>query len=575
VNALGLMFALSLSLAAAPFSATLSDEADELAARPASWLSLRAGLMKTAADVSYAVMEASPYAAAQLQGSFSGPVESLVAATLGYANPRSRGFSQDWLTASFYGDAGKIVAVGSGAKAAFFAAVDLFGVVSGPFTSAHLFSGGAVGALNGHFGGAWLLKEGAHSLGAAVSVKLSGAHANMYSNLKFEAVPSAAGAVEYAARRGETRLTVGAEGSAARGELALRPYVGLSLSREALSTVLAAEVRRSQNPFYPDVVGAGAQATAAVSDHVSVGLRAQASRRRFPMDAASSDRLRGELTITWHEGPVRGRVARGAGDDGARRAFSAEEDKALADRVPPAGYAGIFRDALADAPTFADFTRRIPVNGTDDVLAALSAWTSSFGAKNYNHDELHRPNVQDIDELYRRARDSYLKDRSDPILVCIGSAQFGAALAEALGKKAGIPIAASASIVAVPDEGGLASHAVTLVKVKTPEYGIVLVDWGRLTATRTFDTEEAFRIYQAVKGMPALLHSISDPARDGRAVGYLYTREGKVFLRQMTFHHELRPSAPSRLFDDAPDGQSVLLERYRQVLENAFVPAPR
>ena len=92
------------------------------------------------------------------------------------------------------------------------------------------------------------------------------------------------------------------------------------------------------------------------------------------------------------------------------------------------------------------------------------------------------------------------------------------------------------------------------------------MDWGRLIPTYTFDTQRAFRVYQALVGLPATFHQISDSQRNGRHVGYLFTEEGKLYVRQLTFHGELGRSPVAELFGDDPRGDQVAGQRYKDLL---------
>lgn len=142
-----------------------------------------------------------------------------------------------------------------------------------------------------------------------------------------------------------------------------------------------------------------------------------------------------------------------------------------------------------------------------------------------------------------------------------------AIVAEELGRRWGVEIAATAPTVRVPNAQGTGSgHAVAALKTK--EYGIVFVDWGRLTPTYTWDTREALRLYQALVGMPAFMHELT-AGPDGEPAGTLFTEEGKMFLRELTAYGELPQPTLERIFNDAPQSAGRALERYRRILRSS------
>ena len=49
---------------------------------------------------------------------------------------------------------------------------------------------------------------------------------------------------------------------------------------------------------------------------------------------------------------------------------------------------------------------------------------------------------------------------------------------------------------------------------------------------------------------------------DGRPVGYLYTEEGKMVLRQLTAYGEIPEGTLERLFRDTPSAGPRAVERY-------------
>jgi hypothetical protein len=162
-------------------------------------------------------------------------------------------------------------------------------------------------------------------------------------------------------------------------------------------------------------------------------------------------------------------------------------------------------------------------------------------------------------------RKDYLNGTTDPLTVCIGAAQLAADLA----REAKIPIeAAGIAGVQVPgDNGSRGGHAVAAIK--TQPYGIVFVDWGRLTPTYTWDTKQALQIYQGLVGVPSVYHEMTS-GTDGRHVGYLFTEDGKKIIRSMTALGDFSPTALQKLFDDDPRSGPVTVDRYKDLTRRRF-----
>ncbi len=127
-----------------------------------------------------------------------------------------------------------------------------------------------------------------------------------------------------------------------------------------------------------------------------------------------------------------------------------------------------------------------------------------------------------------------------------------------------------ASHVEVPDANGQqAGHAIAAVK--TQPYGIVFVDWGKLTPTYTFDTKQAFRIYDALQGIPSVFHTVT-AGSDGHPVGYLFTDEGKAIVNNLTFNDEVAKPPLEHLFNDDPRGAPLTVDRFKQLTRGKFQP---
>lgn len=532
----------------------------------------------------YSILGQSPYAMGGAKVEHTGNVEAMGIGTVGYLNMRTHkgipdpdggaaspasslrkqhDFSQQWMNYSAYGDVGTVLTVAPKLKTAFWIAADAFAYQALGADSKY---GAGDGMVEANIGNLWMYKTGRNEVSLVGDLRLEGASKTMYRNGDYTVSPAGTVGAEYAYDTGSSRIKTGVETSLQPADLGLRPYVGWSNSR--VDTTLAGNFRRSRNDFYPDVMGMAAEVKYKVTPGVQVGVLGNYSNEKFAMAPGPEQyySAMGTLTIEID------RLFKSESSYRARRApvrtYRPSDSTEMNSRLPGAAYAATFRQALNDSQNFEQFVKRIPLKGTDDILAAVSAFTSSFGNSNYNNNEGNPDNVNSIEELYKRGRASYLTGKDDPILVCIGSSQFAAVLAEELGKQAGVPIQAMATTVSVPDKKGVsAGHAVAAIKTK--EYGIVFVDWGQLTPTHTYDTRMALRIYQALQGVPEIMHAVTD-GRDGRHVGYLFSEEGKIYVRNLTFHSELPQSGLPRLFDDDPRGHDTSIERYRDLTRKKF-----
>ena len=63
---------------------------------------------------------------------------------------------------------------------------------------------------------------------------------------------------------------------------------------------------------------------------------------------------------------------------------------------------------------------------------------------------------------------------------------------------------------------------------------------------------------------------MTDVHREGRHVGYLFTEEGKLFVKNLAFYAETERGALQEIFRDEPRGHQVTLERYRKLLRKKF-----
>jgi hypothetical protein len=534
----------------------------------------------------YPVMNASPFLLGGLKVRYSGPVESMGLLTLGdvWVNqhkgiddpnglaaspassiPKDESSSQRWRATSGYLDVGYIADLSQKFKGAVFAQYDSWGI-KGLKTEdgSHSDTGrvaGSVGALG-------MYKTGRHEASVTADLRIESGKNNMWRNGEWDAVPSVKVAAEYAHGSEARRVATGVETTSSRADLGVRPYV--SVSQDRVSGVLAGNYRASKDPFYPDVKGLGAEFRYQATDSMSVGLTASYDKKMFPLAPGPEKGMSGMLTLTIDTDRLFGAQARYRGSSNRARRDLASVAQEANDRLPGKDYAATFKDALTNSPTYEDFVKKIPAKSIDDILSAISAFTDTFGTRNYNNDEDNNPNVKGMEEIYRRGRASYLDKKDDPILVCIGSAQFAANLAKDLGAQAGLQVAASAVTVDVPDKAGArGGHAVAAVKFANTEYGIVFVDWGKITPTYTYNTELALRAYQASQGIPALYHTITG-GRDGRHVGYLFTDEGKAFMRHVTVFGEVPEKAIPRIFNDEPRGDDVSTHRFKSIVRDRF-----
>lgn len=516
-------------------------------------------------------LKRSPYFGAGLKAVHAGDFETMIMAdasraTLNSAkpfddpssaadSPAARGagsHSESMKGLSFYMDAGKVVELGGRARAAFYTAVEFWQTKRG--------QGGAnrtVGMAETSAGAAVLAPAGRGEVSAGAQLRMESAPRDRFNNGHTAQAFSAAANAEYARPAGRLRAAAGVAASTQRADDAVRPY--LTVGGRRLSTVVAGEFRRSKDPFHPDVKGAAVGFTAAASDRVTVSVEGRAERRSYELSAQplTDFRVTGEVAVDV------GRILRVAASQRTeardrRSAYRPADSYAMNGRLSGPDYRALFDAALRESATLDEFTARIPADGIDGILAAVSAFTRSFSALNYNYDAPNTPNLDDLDALYVRGRRSYLTGDRDGTLICIGSAQFAANLARALATRTRTPLVASAVTVAVP--GG---HAVTAIQ--TPEYGIVFADWGRLTPTGTMDTKEALAVYQALQGVPSVYHQVAD-GRTGRHVGYLFTDEGKALVRRLTFHSDAGQAGLPALFADAPRGSDVAAARYQALL---------
>lgn len=570
------------------FSLTVKDDLGEAAYRPKYKLwgltlepVIKAGALALTESFPYPypILKQSPFALGGVKMTYSGPVEAMITATVGGVNLRSRrllddpalelatpaarhggrDISQNQMVGSVYADVGKTFDVGGGWKAALYAAADGLGW-STPGAKY-----GSDGLLEGNVGTSWLRRSGGHELTLFADVAAEAAPKNGYRNGgQLTAVPSARGGVEYAVNKGSGRYLAGVEAETRRADDGLRPYLGVE--RGDLKALLALDMRRGKDPFYPDSTAVAARVQAKVARDLTAGLSGRYETKSYAMAPGPLNDTRVTADLTWT--PNDKLVVQSAKQWAARQKeeYSASRQRELNEASLASPQSTDVRALIAASPTLPDFLAAYRPGDSKGILTALSEFTSLFNRYNYNDNEGSPPNLDSIAEIYARTRGSYLSGQKDPTLVCLGAAQYAAALAEELGRRSGIPIAASATTVKTADEQGRAGgHAVA--QVKTKDMGIVFVDWGRIIPTYTFDTERSLRVYQALVGVPAVFHQITDPSKGGRHTAYLFTEEGKLYVNTLTFHGESGRAPASELFNDDPSGDRITTERYKNLLK--------
>ncbi len=482
-----------------------------------------------------------------------------LAASPADARPAQSRFSQADGVISGYADAGKVFSLGPAWKAAVFAAADMFGM--GPLTGGSSSTGQSL--TEGSVGALVMRRSGANEFSVNGSLDVETADRTMWRNGDSTLVPGGEIGAEYARDTTAGRAAVGVDTTLQRADFGIRPYLKLETGK--LSMMLAAEARRSRDAFYPDSNGAAAAVSYAPVDGLRVGVQAKVARLQYPMAPAPvmDTEVMANLSIdvgrVFHSDTYRRLTSRTP----AARYVPAYSD-AINARMPDAADQARFASALAASPTLEDFAKNYGLRSIDDVLAAASMLTSTLSS-DYNYNEGHPPNVAGADNLYAAMRRDYLAGKTDPLTVCIGAAQLAADMARA----ANIPLEASAMTVQVPG-AGKPSEGHAVAAIKTQQYGIVFVDWGRLTPTYTWDTKQALAIYQGLQGVPSLFHEVT-AGTDGSHVGYLFTEDGKKIVRGMSALGDLPASDLQRLFDDDPRGGPMTIERFRELTRGKFV----
>ncbi len=563
---------------------TISDDKGEYAWRQSGsdgyqWMLKTGALALTESfPYPYPILKRSPYVMGGMTNiSSNGPSESALILTIGVLNLRSqrlfndpagllgssanqntdREVSQNQLVASVYADQGRTFRTG-GWNGAVFAALDQFVVLpmgaSGKYAS--------TGMTTANIGTAWLKGDGAHEVFVFADAGFEMARRKLYSNeFNVEAARSGKAGTEYAYKTSASRYFVGIEGQTRRADSSLRPYLGVKTT--GTEAVLAAEFRKSKDPFFPDATAVAMDLKTQVSDSIQWQVTARRSLQQYDLAPEQELDTRVMANLVWT--PDARSLIRTAHNLAASQAREYEASQQQRVQTQASATRSEIRAHIEASPSLDDFYNAYKPTNSLGILAAAAEFTSLFNQYNYNNNEGSPPNLENVNDIYQRTRQSYLSRNMDPTLVCLGAAQFAAAAAEELGRRNGVRIeAAGVTMKSSSLNGKQSGHAVAAVK--TSEYGIVFVDWGRITPTYTWNTEEALRLYQALGGQPAIFHQITDPSRDGRHVGYLFTEEGKLLINNLTFHSEAAKPMLGRMFEDAPSGDQVTIERYKQIL---------
>jgi hypothetical protein len=198
-------------------------------------------------------------------------------------------------------------------------------------------------------------------------------------------------------------------------------------------------------------------------------------------------------------------------------------------------------------------------------LAAVSEFALYQDIYSYNNRSDKVPNLEDKDQIYRRSKASIHLQKQDGILVCIGEAQFGVDLINALGERIGEHLNATAVTVTMPVQGNPQGEGHAVMLLQTRKYGNLFIDWGKKSATHTLDTEKSLDIFQASQGVPAVYHAITGCSK-GCEIGNVYSEDGRVILRQLSYHNELPQPELGRLFNDAADGAAEADARFKEEL---------
>jgi len=569
-------------------SVTINDDLGEVAWRPKSLYGegrwsltpvLKGGVLALTETFPYPypILKQSPFGLLGAKLAYSGALEATVVATLGGVNLRShrllddpgqelgstasrhagRDISQTQTVQSLYADVGKTFEAGAGWKGALYASFNEFVVLSRAEDQPQTIMAEA------SVGTAWLHRDGPRQLMLSGSVSAEYAPNNLYRHdMGFEAAPAGRVGGEYSFDVGSRRYLAGLEADMRRADMGYRPYVGVKSGDT--KAILALDLRKSSNDFYPDKSALALSLERRISPEFTAGVSARVESNRYAMAPSAETDSSVMAQFTWTPGEKLVVKSRAAFAANQRQEYEAKRDRDLNTAATVNSQTAGVRSAIEKSPTLKEFLGAYNPGSELGILAAAAEFTRFFGENNYNKD-WNPPNLDSVDDIYSRSRGTYLNGGKDPILVCYGAAQYAAFMAEELGRRNGIPIQASGITVRVPGANGSdAGHAVAAIKTK--EHGIVFADWGRLIPTYTYNTGRALRVYQALVGVPAINHQITDPNKGGKHVGYYFTEEGKLIVGALTFHGELETPETAKLFQDDPRGDRLGEQRFKDLL---------
>ncbi|MBI4668767.1 MAG: hypothetical protein HY747_06215 [Elusimicrobia bacterium] len=363
------------------------------------------------------------------------------------------------------------------------------------------------------------------------------------------------------------------------GEYSYKPYYqsvdgGADYEFGPFSASLASHYQKAGNPWFVNEGGGAAQVEYKILPELAVSLtgsilgRSDFEGEELPVAYA----LAGGLAWTPGKNKSGGKIGVSALDQEFENP-DFETINAMAQQyqnITPE-FSAAFNEALGKSETFEDFIRNFPAGNEKAIIQAIAIITHSQNVLNYNHNEGEVLNLNNIDEIYRRWRQTYLQwdpnsddPPQDPILRCLGAAQMASVLAVELGKKIGLDIKAGAVSV-VTDDG----HMVPMIRL--PSQGFVFVDWGAVIPTNTFDPEAALAVYQGVRGRIAVVHYFTDSDDDGSYAGHIITKQGLPVLKAtgVLGDHEFELEKPN-LFDDEPSGSDLTLERSLDALDETL-----
>jgi len=381
---------------------------------------------------------------------------------------------------------------------------------------------------------------------------------------------------DYTTTIGGNKLRLGVDAIHASSYDRLIPQASLSNSNGAVS--LQGELTKSRNVWFPNSHGVSGRAVVPVKDF-DISLEGKIIQQQ------AVDFDRGDFAfqavggLAWTPGK-----SDIAAKTRAQRVL-AQEDTRYPSRSPIDTFLsqsssyneGRLKNDLKKSRDFQSFARNINANSVEDIITAVAVITYSQVQLDYNFDE-HKGalNVDNSEKLYKRWKESFISQNKDPILVCIGAAEFASELVNAWGRLRGINItAAPISVVktrATDPLGDTTYGMHSVPAIRTQEYGIVFVDWGQIIPTQTLDTRAALQMYQATQGVPTTIHYLGNPNERGQTSDVIFSPESEVLLDAVTLHgdpdvsHGDIQTSPY----DGPRGSQITRTRALDALDRAL-----